>query len=106
MSTLVKVRHMEATDAIREYAEAKVEKLHKYYDNIQSIEVIVDMEAGQPTVEIIVQAIRKSTFVAHHREADLYASVDQCVAKMAQQLRRHKDKVRDRQGPPHDEIVE
>ncbi len=105
MNILVNVRHMEVTNAIRQYAEAKVEKLYKYYDNIQSIEVIVDMEAGQPTVEIIVQATRKSTFVAHHREADMHASIDQCVAKMAQQLRRHKDKVRDRQGHPHDETM-
>jgi putative sigma-54 modulation protein len=100
----IEARHMEVTDAIRQYAESKVEKLPKYYDNIQSIEVVIDMDGGQPSVEIIVQARRKSTFVAHHRDADLYAGIDECVDKVSQQLRRHKDKVRDRQGAPHNEI--
>jgi putative sigma-54 modulation protein len=95
---------MGVTDAIRQYIESKAEKLPKYYDNIQSIEVVLDLDGGQPSVEIIVQATRKSTFVAHHRDADLYAGIDGCVDKMAQQLRRHKDKVRDRQGAPHNEI--
>lgn len=103
MNITIEVRHMDVTDAIREYAKSKVEKFPKYYDNIQSIEVIIDMDGGQPSVEIIVQASRKTTFVAHHRDADLYASIDQCADKMSQQLRRHKDKVRDRQGTPHGE---
>ncbi len=55
MNTLVKVRHMEATGAIREYTEAKVEKLYKYYDNIQSIEVIVDMEVAGIRVDRCIQ---------------------------------------------------
>ncbi|MBN1942081.1 MAG: ribosome-associated translation inhibitor RaiA [Phycisphaerae bacterium] len=104
MNITIEARHMDVTDAIRQYAESKVEKLPKYYDNIQSIEVILDMDGGQPSVEIIVQASRKNTFVAHYRDADLYAGIDGCVDKVSQQLRRHKDKVRDRQGPPHSEM--
>jgi len=100
----IEVRHMEVTDAIRQYAESKVEKLPKYYDNIQSIEVVIDMDGGRPSVEIIIQASRKSTFVAHHRGEDLYANIDECADKVSQQLRRHKDKVRDRQGAPHNDL--
>jgi putative sigma-54 modulation protein len=100
----IEARHMNVTDAIRQYAESKAEKLPKYYDNIQSIEVVINMDGGKPSVEIIVQASRKSTFVAHHRGDDLYASIDECVDKVSQQLRRHKDKVRDRQGAPHGDL--
>ncbi len=105
MNVTIKARHMDVTDAIRDYAGSKAEKLPKYYDNLQSIEVILDMEAGQPSVEIVAQASRKSTFVAHHRDTDLYACIDQCVDKISQQLRRHKDKVRDRQSTPHNETL-
>jgi len=90
----VNARHMNATEAMREYAESKVAKLPKYFDNIQSIDVILDTQAGEACCEIVVQASRKLTFVAHTRDADLYASIDQCSDKVAQQLRRHKDKVR------------
>ena len=105
MNISVHARHMDATEALREYAEEKVARFPKFYDNIQSIEVIMDIEAGQPTAEIIVQASQKHTFVAHHREQDMYACLDQCIDKIVQQLRRHKDKVRDRQGRPHADIL-
>ena len=106
MNIVVKSRHMHATHAIREYAESKVAKLSRFYDNVQSIEVILDMDADKPTVEIVAKAKRKNTFVAKHRGDDMYACVDQCLAKVAEQIRRHKDKVRHRQGRPHSETIE
>ncbi len=94
------------TDAIREYLASKMAKLPHYYDNVQSAEVILDMEAEKPVVEIVVTAKRKTTFVATHRGEDMYESIDQCLHKIVEQIRRHKDKVRDRQGIPHDEALE
>ena len=104
MNITVKSPHMDVTSSIREFVEGKVAKLPKYYDGIQSVDVILDMEADKAVVEIIISAKRRTTFVATHRDADLYASVDQCLHKITEQLRRHKDRVRDRQGPPHSEI--
>ncbi len=101
MNIVVKARHMEATDSIREYVQTKAAKLPKIYDSITSIEVILDLEADKSVVEILVQAKRKATFVATHRDDDMYASVDQCLHKITEQIRRHKDKVRDRQTAPH-----
>ncbi len=101
MNIVVKARHMSVTDSIRQHIESKVSKLPKFYDNIHSIEVILDMEANKPTVEMIVTAGRKNTFVASHRDDDMYACIDQCLHKLSEQLRRHKDKVRHHQGPPH-----
>ena len=103
MNIVVKARHMEATNAIRQYAETKAAKLSRFYDGVVSIEVILDVEADRPVVETIVTGKKKSTFVATHRGQDMYACVDQCLHKIREQLRRFKDKVRDRQGPSHDE---
>ena len=95
-SIVVKARHMDVTDSIRQYAESKVSKLPRFFDNVSSIEVILDLEADKPVVEIVVQARRRHTFVATHRDDDMYACVDQCFNKIAEQLRRYKDKVRNR----------
>ena len=105
MNITVEARHMDITEALREYAEEKVGKLPRYYDGLQSVEVILDHEAGQSKVEIVALATRKTTFVAHDRQEDMYAAVDQCIDKVAQQLRRHKDRIRDRQGPSHEEVL-
>jgi len=99
VNIVVEARHMEVTDAMRQYVESKVAKLPKFYDSIQSIEAILDIEAEQPVVEVVVTARRKSTFVARHRAPDMYACVDQCLDKITQQIRRHKDRVRDRKAP-------
>lgn len=106
MNILVNARHMEVTDAIRQFVEGKVAKLPKYYDNVQSIEVHLDREADHSVAEIVVTAKKRSTFVATHRDPDLFASVDQCLQKISEQLRRHKDRVRDRQSVPLNEAIE
>jgi len=96
----VMARHMAVTDALREYALEKVDKLPHYYDGLQSADVTLDMDAGQHVVEIVASGKRKSVFVARHRGDDMYAALDLAVHKLQEQLRRHKDRVRDRHGPP------
>ncbi len=105
MNIVVKARHMDVTDAMREYVESKAAKLERFYDNIKTAEATLDIEADKPVVEIVVTAKRKSTFVATERGDDMYACIDQCLHKITEQLRRHKSKVRDRQGLTHSETA-
>lgn len=99
MNITVNARHMDVTDTLKQYAEEKASKLPKFYDNIQSIEVILDQDGDQKTVEIIVQAPPRSTLVAHeNHQEDMYAGVDKCIDKMSEQLRRHKEKLRNHKG--------
>ena len=98
MNIVVKSRHMESTEPLKKYVEDKAQRLPRYYDNVLSVEVTLDMEADKPIVEMVVQAKRKMTFVARAKNDDMYACIDQCLDKITQQLRRHKDRVRDRQG--------
>ena len=101
MSVVVKARHMSLPDDLREYIETKAEKLVRYLADIQNTEVVLDVEGEKPVVEIVVTAKKKTTFVATCRDEDMHRAIDQCLHKISEQLRRHKDKIRDRQGPPH-----
>jgi putative sigma-54 modulation protein len=105
VNIVVNARHMKVTDAIRDFVEGKVSKLPHYYDNVQLIEVHLGKEADKAVAEIVVTAKKKTTFVATHRDDDMYACVDQCLHKISEQLRRHKDRVRDRQASPHGQPV-
>jgi putative sigma-54 modulation protein len=96
----VQARHMEVTEALRQHVEDKVDKLPRLLHTLLSVEVILDREAGNSVVEVVATARRKSTFVATHRHPDMYVCIDQCLHKVAEQIRRHKDKVRDHQKPP------
>ncbi|MBS3733763.1 MAG: ribosome-associated translation inhibitor RaiA [Phycisphaerae bacterium] len=104
MNVEIKARHMDVTDAIRDYGETKLAKLPRFYNKIQSMEMILDFEAEKALAEVVVTAKRKATFVGSERNDDMYAAIDQAVHKVEQQIRRHKDRVRDHQGPPHEAL--
>ena len=89
-------RHMEVTPALRTYAEQKANKLLKYYDRIQEIEVVLDAGKDSTKVEMIVNAEHKNMFIAHHDLGDAYACIDGCVDKLERQLSEHKKKFRNR----------
>ena len=100
----VSSRHMEVTPPLKTYAEEKAGKLHKYYDLIQEIEIVLDngkdkTGTHKTRVEMIVNAEHKNTFVAHHDEGDAYACIDGCVHKLERQLSEHKKKFRNRKHP-------
>ena len=97
--TTVSSRHMDVTEPLKNYAEQKTDKLHKYYDRIQEIEVILDSVKAGVRVEMIVNAEHKNMFIAHHDEGDAYACIDGCVDKLERQLSEHKKKVRNRKHP-------
>ena len=91
-------RHIEITPSIREYAQNKAGKLPRYYDRIQSIEIVADRadHHNKYEVEIIVQVERTDPFVARVAGEDFYACIDESVDKLERQLTDHKQKLRNR----------
>lgn len=93
-------KHTEVPEAVKTYAEGKTEKLPRFYDVINQIEVIVDgkegsKEAGNIAVEIIARAERKKIFVVKEKGSDVYACIDLATHKLEQQLKKTKTKERD-----------
>ena len=99
MVVTVSGRHMDVTVPLKSYAEEKANKLTKYYDRIQEIEVILDAGKDTTRVEMIVNAEHNDTFVAHHDEGDAYACIDGCFQKLERQLTEHKKMYRNRKHP-------
>lgn len=89
-------KHIEITPPIHEYAEKKTSKLHRYYDRIQEIAVVVDKSDRQIGVELIVDVEHHEPFIARDKHEDLYAALDLAVDKMERQLTDHKEKLRNR----------
>ncbi len=97
MDITISGRHLEITPAIRQFTEEKAGRLPKYYDSIQTIEVILDgSEAKAKRAEVIVSAEHNNRFVAHHEGEDLYGCIEQAVHKVQTQVTAHKDKYRNR----------
>lgn len=96
MQVTISFRHMDVTPALHDYAEQKANKLIKYYDRIEDIQVVFDAGKGTMQVEMKVLAEHKNTFLAHCQDGDAYACVDGCHAKLERQLSEHKAKLRNR----------
>ncbi len=101
MQVTVTGRHMGVSDALRQYCTEKAERLPRFLDRVQAIEVILDGHDGNHTAEIIVRSAGAPPFVASVEHEDAYAAIDLLVDKIEERLRRYKEKHRNRKHPPH-----
>lgn len=99
MNITVKALHVEITPAIKEYTIKKMEKLEKFFDNTQEIIVELDvMNTAQENQRQFAAGIihaSQGTIRAEERASDLYAAIDVLYEKLALQLKKHKEKLRD-----------
>jgi putative sigma-54 modulation protein len=86
---------VKVTEEVKDYAAKKAEKLPRFYDRVQAIEVVLDHEGGDFTVDMIVTSGRNN-FIAHEAGPDVFALVDLISDKLGRQLTRHKEKSRNR----------
>ena len=84
-------RHMAATEGIRQYAIKKIEKLEKYLLKPSGLKLVFSMERYIHRVDFTLVE-NKHLFKAQGLTNDMYASVDQAVHSMEEQLKRFKEK--------------
>ena len=99
MRITVSGRHMDVSDALKSYANDKAGKLQRYYDRVQSVEIVFDRRADSHLSEVIARADHHTTFVAKEEHEDPYVAVDAALKELERQLRRHKERFRNRKHP-------
>lgn len=95
MQVNVTGRHMEITDAIRNYTHDKLQPLLGEFPRIESVHVILDVEKYRHLAEIVIQAPNHIRVDAREQSDDMYVSIDGAVEKAEKQLRRVWDKMQD-----------
>ena len=88
-------KNLEVTDAMRQYAENKADRLTKYLDLVQQIRVTLTGAAahgsGEFGVEMVVDVEKHDDFVSRVSDKDLYAGIDRAAEKSERQLRDFKE---------------
>lgn len=92
----VKGRNIEITDAIRAYAEEKIGKVINHYDQIQSIDVVLNViknpsVSQSHTAEVICKFVSGSVQAEESAES-MYASIDLVADKISRQVKKFKEK--------------
>lgn len=98
--TIIEGRNIEVTQAIKEYAESKVDRIHKHFDSlIQNhdihvvLSVLKNRKGDTQKAEITINLKGGHVIRCQSNERDVYASVDTVVDKIEAQLRKYKTKI-------------
>lgn len=84
-------RHVSITDSMRDYAIKKVQGIHLDYPRIIEAKVLLDVQKNyQQVAEIVLYCADHITIEADTTSKDLYASIDQTIAKIARRMRKYK----------------
>lgn len=93
MEITVVGRNIAVTDALRAYAEKKVDKLQKYFEReIVDAQVTMAVERGIHTADVTIQ-VDGLLLRGEERTGDMYASIDGAVDKIERQIRKHKTRI-------------
>lgn len=95
--------HVDITPALRDYVNAKIEKVERHFDNVTDAHVILTVEKLRHKAEATINVSGGSIF-ADSVEDDMYAAIDGLVDKLDRQVKRHKEKLKAHHGRgPHKE---
>lgn len=83
---------LEVTDALRQYAEEKLERLERHYDRITNIHVTLSVEKLSHIAEATINIPGNSLHATSESNGDMYAAIDALSDKLDRQLKKHKDK--------------
>lgn len=99
MQINISARHGHLSAETQEKIRDKLEKLRRLYDRISAIDATVDLEHQESRlVELRVSVERNDNFVSSEKATSVSAALDGAIHKIEQQLRKHKDKRRDRRS--------
>ena len=109
MKYTIRGQKLEVTDAIRDYAVSKIDKMEKYFENPDevSVKVVFSIRGREQKVEITINSINFDlrSEVSHN---DMYAAIDLAVDKLEQQMRKFKSKLmsKERVEIVYDDIID
>jgi putative sigma-54 modulation protein len=105
MNLTISGHHLDLTPAIREYVQAKLERIRRHFDHVIDIAVILTVDKlpqkeKRQKAEINLR-VRGKDLHAESIAQDLYAAIDALIDKLDRQVIKYKTKIQDHQ---HDAI--
>ena len=93
MNVAVMFRHIDSSDALRNYVTEKVERVRKYL--IEPIEVhwVLSVEKFRHIADVTIVA-NGITIKGEEQTEDLYSAIDKVMDKIEQQVRKYKEKIK------------
>lgn len=84
--------HVEVTDSLRAYVMAKFEKLERFFEHINQVHVILNVEKLNQIAEATLH-VNNGEIHAKANSENMYAAIDLLTDKLVKQLNKHKEKL-------------
>ena len=109
MNIAITFRQLEASEAVKQYANDKVAKLQKFLRKPLSAQVTLSLDKLDHIADIHIHS-GSEHFHGRERSEDMYASIDRVIDKLDRQIRGSKGmtqtKMRGTEGLKDREVIE
>jgi len=105
MQKRITARHFDLTDEMKQRAEADMEGLSRYFENIISAELVLDTERHRRKAELRVK-VYNTTITGTGETDDMWNSMAAAVDKVKVQLKRYKGKLKDKRPEEISETID
>lgn len=92
---------MDSSDAVRRYAEERVDRLTRLID--RGVEAQVTLESGKHAYTAHVELVTDGSLSMRgiHRSDDLQSAIDAAVERILRQVKRYRAKIKNHRPPAH-----
>lgn len=90
----VTFRHIEPTEALKQYAEEKIHKIGKYFSQALDAHIILAVDTKERQLAEIELHTHGAMIHGKEQHQDLYAAIDLVIDKIERQVRKQKDKTK------------
>lgn len=92
MQINIQGHHIDLTDSMQDYVHSKFQKLERFFDHINTVQVILRVEKTRQIAEATLH-INQGKVHATAEDEIMYAAIDGLVDKLSRQLNKHKEKL-------------
>ena len=103
MDITVTFRHVESTESLKEYAEEKLSKIDKYFDYPIEAHIVLTAEKFRRMADVTLN-VNGAVIKADEETEDMYSAIDQVMDKIEIQVKRYRDKIRNRRSKSENQM--
>ncbi|MFQ5900471.1 MAG: ribosome hibernation-promoting factor, HPF/YfiA family [Thermodesulfobacteriota bacterium] len=93
MQVTVTFRHMESSNALRDYAKKKIEKIEKYLIKPIDVHFVMSVEKFRHIVEVTIHT-NGVPIKGEGATEDMYSAIDLVIDRLEKQVKRYKERLK------------
>ena len=97
MQTSVTFKNIDPSDHLKSYVSDKLDRFDKYLDNPGEANVVLAVEKFRHIAEINIAGDRL-TIIGSEETNDMYSAIDMALDKLEKQIKKSKQKIRERRS--------